>query len=75
MASARRRRGSEVRWRWPPWRPAEVTVDEARAELQKLKERDREVARLGEELRERQRLNHFSGMVAQAIRRGAQGGP
>ena len=63
-----------MRWRWPPWRRAELTVEEARAELEKLAEREPEVERLGAELRERQRLNHFSGMVAQAIRRGAQEG-
>lgn len=63
-----------MRWRWPPWCPAEDTTDEARAELQKLEQLDTEVARLGAELREHQRQNHFSGMVWEAIHRGAQEG-
>lgn len=64
-----------MRWRWPAWRRAPITVDEARAELDKLEDREPEVARLGAELRERQRLNHFSGMVDKAIRRGIREGP
>ena len=63
-----------MRWRWPPWRRAEDTSEEARAELQKLERRDPEVTRLGAELRERQRQNHFSGMVQQALRRNAPEG-
>lgn len=63
-----------MRWRWPPWRPAEDTTGEALAELEKLERRDPDIERLGAELRERQKQNNFSGMVAQAIRRGAQDG-
>lgn len=62
------------RWRWPPWRRDETADGDALAELRKLKGRDPEVTRLGAELRERQRLNHFSGMVDRAIRRGVQEG-
>jgi hypothetical protein len=62
-----------VRWRWPPWRRVEVD-GEALEQLTKLEERDPEVGRLGAELRQRQQENHFSSMVAQAIRRGAQEG-
>lgn len=63
-----------MKWRWPPWRRAEDTFDEARAELDKLAQRDREVERLGAELREQQLQNHFSGMVWHAIHRGAREG-
>lgn len=63
-----------MRWRWPWWRRADDTADEARAELEKLEQRDVEVERLGAELREHQRHNHFSGMVWAAIHRGTQEG-
>lgn len=63
-----------MKWRWPPWRRVEDTLDEARAELEKLEDRDSEVERLGAELRKQQRQNHFSGMVWQAMHRGAQEG-
>lgn len=63
-----------MRWRWPPWRRAEDTTEEARAELERLERRDPEVARLGAELRARQRENHFSGMVQRALRRNAHEG-
>lgn len=62
-----------MRWRWP-WRRAEDTSEEARAQLRKLERRDSEVERLGAELRERQRQNNFSGLVAEAITRRAQEG-
>ena len=63
-----------MKWRWPPWRRADDTDSDARAELDKLKQRDLEVERLGAELREHQRRNHFSGMVWAAIHRGTQEG-
>ena len=63
-----------MKWRWPPWRRAEDTSEEARAELERLEQRDPEVNRLGAELRARQRENHFSGMVWQAIHRNAEEG-
>lgn len=55
--------------RWPPWRRAKDTSDEAQRELAKLESHDAEVAALSERLRETQRRNHFSGMVAAALAR------
>lgn len=64
-----------MRWRWPPWRAAEDTSEEAQAQLRKLERRDPEVERLGAELRETQKRNNFSGMVEIAISRRVQEGP
>lgn len=58
---------------WFPWVRVPDTSEEAAAELAKLEERDPEVQRLGEELRERQVTNNFSRMVASAIARAAGG--
>lgn len=54
------------------WHQVEDKSEEAKAELQKLKVKDAEVTRLGRELREAQRRNNFSGMVADAISRVAK---
>jgi hypothetical protein len=54
---------------WPWKREAEDTSDEARTELKTLGQRDEEVARLGEKLRETQERNNFSKMVGDAIAR------
>jgi alkyl hydroperoxide reductase subunit AhpC len=62
------------RWRWPPWEVPEDTTEEARTELKRLERRDPEVKRLGAELRQQQRENHFSGMVWHAIQRGSAEG-
>jgi hypothetical protein len=66
-----------VRWRfrWPLWERAKDTTAEARAQLRRLEARDEKVAELGKELRETQRRNNFSGMVARALARGAREGP
>lgn len=63
-----------MRWRWPPWRRPDDVTGEALEHLAKLEQRDPEVARLGAELRARQRQNNFSGLVQQAIRRSAHEG-
>jgi hypothetical protein len=62
-----------VKW-WRRWRRARDTSGEAQAQLARLEGQDAEIAELGEELRETQRRNHFSGMVAAAITRAAQEG-
>lgn len=54
------------RW-W--WRRHIDTTAEAKAHLARVEARDHEVAVLGEQLREVQRKNHFSPMVAAAITR------
>jgi hypothetical protein len=58
-----------MRWRWPPWRQADDTTDEARACLQQLEDNDAEVRRLAAELRIAKRRNNFSTMVDAAISR------
>lgn len=57
------------------WRRTEHDNDEARTELGKLHLQSPEVDRLGQELREAQRRNNFSPMVAAAIARVAREEP
>jgi hypothetical protein len=57
----------------PWWRRAPDTSAEARAELARLTERESKVVQLAKELREMQRRNNFSGMVAEAIAKAAEG--
>jgi hypothetical protein len=56
-------------WRWPPWRSAPDTTDEALEQLHRLTCQDAEVARLARQLRETRRRNNFSTMVDAAISR------
>lgn len=55
--------------RWPPWRKARDTTDEALEHLRAIEENAAKIARLSEELIETQRRNNFSHMVDVAIRR------
>lgn len=57
--------------RFLPPRRTDDTTAEAHGEMRKLEGRDAEVHRLGHELREAQRRNHFSEMVNEAIGRNA----
>lgn len=52
-----------------PWRRTDDTTEVAQRELARLEDRDEHVARLHHELREAQRRNHFSELVARAIDR------
>ncbi|HEX2551019.1 MAG TPA: hypothetical protein VHK64_05440 [Nocardioidaceae bacterium] len=61
------------RWWLPRSRPAGTAADEAASALERLERHDPEVKQLGDELRERQAMNNFSGMVAAAIARVAAG--
>lgn len=56
-----------------PWLRVPDTSQEVRCELERLHADDVEVRRLGAELREMQRSNHFSEMVRHAIKRSAEG--
>lgn len=60
------------RWRWP-WGRERSSAREAEETLARLERRDPEVERLADELGVRQRANNFSGMVAAAIARVAEG--
>lgn len=58
--------------RWP-WRRHVDTTDAGREALARVDGRDRDIARLGERLRDVEAANHFSAMVRQAIARTREG--
>lgn len=60
-------------WRPRVWRRPVDTTEEGRAALDHLRRVDDEVARLGGQLAEIQRANHFSAMVQIAIARSTRG--
>jgi hypothetical protein len=59
--------------RWP-WQQKEPKPTEAKEHLQRIIEREPEVKRLADQLRDAQRRNHFSNMVIAAMGRGTNEG-